>query len=188
MKSKNDRSFFRINAMIPCGYRILSAEEFQNKESSSTLDPSYIEKYFLEDFNKLDEQIKEIVVQIGQKSDLLAKALAALNGKINFILQTVDVKQLSHSIPLKMVNLSAGGIQFKIDENINNNQKIEVLLQLSTDKEPLLIMCDIVKVLEEEDGFLTSLKYRSISEEDRRKLIYFIQNKEIEYATKGDTE
>ena len=187
MNAKNNRSFFRINAMIPCGYRVLSAEEAKKRKDSSSLDAGYIEEYFLENFHDLDEQIKGIVVQIGQKSDLLAKALTALNSKINFVMQTVDVKQLVQTIPLRMVNLSAGGIQFKIDEAIDESNKIEVLLQLSAEDQPIMILCNIVKTSAEKDGSnLVSLKYISISEEDRRKLIYFIQSKEIELANQLD--
>jgi len=184
MSAKNNRSFFRINAMIPCGYRVLSAEDAKKRKSANSLDAGYIEEYFLENFHELDEQIKDIVVQIGQKSDILAKALTALNSKINFVMQTVDVKQLTQTIPLRMVNLSAGGIQFEINERLDTSSKVEVLLQLSAEDEPIMILCDIIKTLPKTDGMtLTSLKYNVITEEVRRKLIYFIQSKEIELAT-----
>ncbi len=187
MGSANNRSFFRINTMIPCGYRVLTEEEYLNKNKSTTVDAGYIEEYFLEGFNELDNQIKDVVVQIGQKSDLLAKALTALNSKINFLLQTVDVKQLSRTIPLRMVNLSAGGMQFKIDEKVNSSHKIEILLQLSSEEDPILTVCNIVSSTIEKDGStLVSLKYNGLSEEDRRKLIYFIQEKEIEFASKKE--
>ncbi len=189
MTYRNNRSFFRINAMIQCGYRILSAEEARNKQIPNAIDAAYMEKYFLENFNELDEQIKKIVVTIGQKSDLLAKALAALNGKINFIVQTVNVKQLAQTVPLRMVNISAGGIQFKINQKVSQDNKIEVLMQLSSTEDPIISICDIVNSSSERDGStLASLKYNNLSENDIRKIIYFIQNKEIEYANQQKGE
>jgi c-di-GMP-binding flagellar brake protein YcgR len=189
MGTKNNRSFFRINAMVQCGYRVLTTEEALNKKYPSAIDANYIEEYFLEDFNQLDQQIKAIVIEIGQKSHLLAKALSNLNSKINFMAQTVDVKQLSNILPTKMVNLSAGGIQLKIEGKIDLTNKVEILLQLSTDEPPIITLCDIVNLSKKQDGStLTSLKYGSISEDDRRKLIYFVQNKEIEFAYKNKND
>ncbi len=183
MSISNNRSFFRIDAMIPCGYRIMTEAASLENPLPVSLDSNYIEEYFLEDFNELEEQIKEITAIISKKSDLVAKALNALNSKINFLVQTVDKKQLTQTIPVRMVNLSAGGLAFKVDQKIDTSYKVDILIQPTQDEEPVLARCDIVKVIPEADGSNTiALEYQSISEDNRRKLVYFIQSKEIEYA------
>ncbi|MBD3821015.1 MAG: PilZ domain-containing protein, partial [Thiotrichales bacterium] len=109
MSTQNNRSFFRIDVMLPCSYHVISEEESIENPLPTSPDASYIEKYFLQDLQGLDEQITDIIEQINQKSNLLARALTAMNSKINFVLQTIDQKQLSRTIPQRMVNISAGG-------------------------------------------------------------------------------
>ncbi|MGE4499388.1 MULTISPECIES: PilZ domain-containing protein [Piscirickettsiaceae] len=170
--------------MLPCSYRIVPEEEAINQPLPTSPDASYIEKYFMENLTQLDEQLSTVISQIGQKSALLATALTAMNSKINFLLQTVDRKQLVHAIPQRMVNISAGGLAIKVTENVNANDKVDLLIQPLEDESPVLVRCNIVKVIPEADGSATTvaLEYQNMSEDDRRKLVYFIQSKEIELA------
>ena len=188
MDTKNNRIFFRIDTMIPCGYKILTEEQSKKNPLPTSLDSNYIKEYFLEGFHELDEQIKEMTAQISQKSHLLSQALTALNSKVNFLMQTVDDKQLARTIPVRMVNLSAGGLAFKINEHVDLSCKVDILIQPIPDEDPILARCNIVKIVPETDGSTTiSLEYQDLSEDDRRKLVYFIQSKEIEYANKQRT-
>lgn len=183
MSSSNNRSFFRIDVMLPCSYRVLSEEESIEKPLPSPPDANYIEQYFLEDLHQLDEQITEIITQISQKSTLLSKALTAMNSKINFFMQTIDQKQLTRTIPQRMVNISAGGLAFKVEEPIQKSDKVDILIQPLPDESPVLVRCNIVKIIPEQENVSTvALEFQSMSEDDRRKLVYFIQSKEIEFA------
>ncbi len=89
-----------------------------------------------------------------------------------------------HAIPQRMVNISAGGLAIKVTENVNANDKVDLLIQPLEDESPVLVRCNIVKVIPEADGSATTvaLEYQNMSEDDRRKLVYFIQSKEIELA------
>ncbi|BBP43058.1 PilZ domain-containing protein [Thiosulfativibrio zosterae] len=183
--SMDQRSFFRLDVTLPCSYRVISAEEAQAHPLPSSPDTSYIEKYFLENLGQLDEQINDIINQIGSKSLLMATALTAINSKINFILQTVDQKQLTKAIPQRMVNLSASGLAFDVEETVTINDKIDLLIQPLKDESPILVRCNIVKVMPGKscaNCSMVALEYAKLSEDDRRKLVYFIQSKEIEMA------
>ncbi|MDG4812920.1 PilZ domain-containing protein [Hydrogenovibrio sp. 3SP14C1] len=185
MASKNSRSFFRIDVMLPCSYHIISAEDAKNNPLPLQADSGYIEKYFMENLNELDEQIHTIISQIGQKSALLSTALTALNSKLNFLLQTVDKKQLVHAIPQQMVNISAGGVAIKVHEPVKESDKVDLLIQPLEDEPPVLVRCSIIKIIPDKDIATAStiaLEYDNLSEDDRRKLVYFIQGKEIEMA------
>lgn len=183
MSQNNHRSFFRIDVMLPCSYHIITEAESIEAPVPTSPDSSYIEKYFLQDLQGLDEQITEIIEQINGKSALLAKALTMMNNKINFVMQTIDHKQLSRTIPHRMVNISAGGLAFKVDEEVTKNHKIDVLIQPLPEESPILTRCNIVKVIPENDGTSTvALEFQGLNEDDRRKLVYFIQMKEIEFA------
>ncbi|BBN59938.1 PilZ domain-containing protein [Hydrogenovibrio marinus] len=189
MSTQNNRSFFRIDVMLPCSYHVISEEESIENPLPTSPDASYIEKYFLQDLQGLDEQITDIIEQINQKSSLLARALTAMNSKINFILQTIDQKQLSRTIPQRMVNISAGGLAFKVHEAVTTSDKIDILIQPLAEEPPVLARCNIVKIIPESDGNNTvALEYQGLNEDDRRKLVYFIQTKEIEAATQQRNE
>jgi len=183
--SANNRSFFRLDVMMPCSYHIMSAEEAEAHPLPPTPDASYIEKYFLEDLTQIDLQLTEMIEKISTKSNILASALTALNTKINFMLQTIDEKHFSQAIPQKMVNLSAGGVSFTIDEPVSLSDKVDVLIQPILEEPPVLVRCTIVKILPNSDCencATIALKFSELSEDDRRKLVFFIQKKEIEMA------
>lgn len=183
LMDSHNRSFFRIDVMMPCSYRILSLEEAVESPLPPIADASFIEKHFMESIANWDNQLNEIITQIGQKSSILANALSILNNKVNFIMQTIDEKQLSKTIPQQLVNVSASGLAIKVDVAVKQTDKVDLLIQPLKDEEPMLLRCNIVKIIPESDGQNTiALEYQNITEDDRRKLVFFIQSKEIEYA------
>jgi len=181
--AKNTRAFFRIDVMMPCSYRRLSYDEAAENPLPVQPDATYIEKHFMSGIKDLEANIQTLISQIGQKSTILADALSALNSKIDFLMQTVDEKALTKAIPQMMINVSAGGLAIKMGGKIDPNDKVDVLLQPLLEEDPILVRCNIVKLIPEPDDNTTvAMEFQSLSEEDRRKLVYFIQTKEIEYA------
>lgn len=186
--SKNTRAFFRIDVMMPCTFRRLSIEEAIENPLPTHPDASFLENYFMSGIRDMNSNVQELITQIGAKSAILAEALNALNGKIDFLMQTVDEKSLAKAIPQMMVNLSAGGLAIKMDGDIKESDKVDLLIQPLEEEDPILVRCNIVKLIPESDGKTTvALEYQSISEDDRRKLVYFIQAKEIEFANQQKT-
>lgn len=184
---RDKRSYYRIDVIMPCSYRILTAKEAQENLLPTAPDAKYIEDYFMTNLTQLDEHINDVISQINQKSSVLASALTAMNSKINFLLQTIDEKQLSRAIPQRLVNLSGGGIAIEVEEDVTIEHKIDLLIKPLADEAPILVRCDIVSVKphpNKEAGATIALSYQALSEDDRRKLVYFIQSKEIEYAQK----
>lgn len=186
--SKEQRSFFRIDVMLPCSYRVLSQEEAQSKPLPSNPDASYIEKYFMDNLSELDEQISQLIGQISSRSSVLASVLTAMNSKINFLLQTIDEDQLTHSIPQRMVNISAGGIAIEMHDPVGTSNKVDLLLKPLRDESPILVRCKVVKIIPKDNINLVALEFEDITEDDRRKIVYFIQTKEIEMANKRRAE
>ena len=184
---KDKRTYYRIDVIMPCSYRILSQQEAEQTLLPSAPDAKYIEDYFMENLAQLDEQINEVISHINQKSSVLASALTAMNSKMNFLLQTIDEKQLSRAIPQRLVNLSGSGIAIEVDEEVEMTDKVDLLIKPLPNEDPILVRCDIVNIQPKADGSQGStiaLSYQDLSEDDRRKLVYFIQSKEIEYAQK----
>ena len=184
---KDKRSYYRIDVIMPCSYRVLTEQEAEETLLPNSPDSKYIEEYFMENLTQLDQQINEVISQINQKSSLLATALTAMNSKINFVLQTIDEKQLVRAIPQRLVNLSGSGIAIDVEEEVTLDNKVDLLIKPLSNESPILVRCDIIKITPLADGSPGSniaLSYQALSEDDRRKLVYFIQAKEIEFAQK----
>jgi len=182
--SNEQRNFFRLDVMLPCSYRILTAEEARYSELPTDPDSGFIERYFMDNLVKLDDHINELIGQIGTKSTLISTVLTALNNKINFMLQTIDEDQLTHNIPQRMVNLSAGGLSFTISEKIDESCFVDVLLRPLKNEHTILARCKVVKIIPTGDTKKAALEFVSLTEEDRRILVYFIQTKEVELVNK----
>jgi len=185
---KNDkRLFYRIDVMMPCSYRIVSQAQIESDSIPIHPDSKYIEDYFMKDLNELDDQISEVISQINVKSSLLASALSAMNSKLNFMMQTIDADQLTRAIPQRLVNLSGGGISFVLNEAVDTRDKIDLLIHPISTEKPILVRCDIVSstaLTKDDDSYRVSLQFQSLPEDDRRKLVYFIQAQEIAQANK----
>lgn len=182
------RLFYRIDVMMPCSYRIVKHGSAEDEALPSNPDSKYLECYFMKDLLELEDQINEAISQINVKSSLLASALSAMNSKLNFIMQTIDSEQLTRAIPQRLVNLSGGGISFVLDEKIDARDEIDLLIHPIENEKPILVRCEVITstpLSKEDDSYRISLKYKSIPENDRRKLVYFIQAKEIEQASEA---
>lgn len=187
MSSREQRLFFRIDTVLPCSYRIISSEDAKSHPLPKVADNKFIEQYFMKNIADLDGQINQAIAQINEKSSVLATALNAMNSKLNFIMQTLEESQLSLAIPLRVVNISGNGIAIHINEEISLMDKVDLLIKPLQNEPPILVRCDVVNIkskAESDYALEVSLTFQEMSVEDRRKLIFFIQSKEIEAAQK----
>lgn len=185
--TQNKRNYFRLDVTAPLAYRVLP----MNVEPSAlvaTADSAFVKDFFVDHLKKLDEEIHEVLEQIGVKSQLLAKALTAINRKMDFLLDTIDEKNLIQTLPMVTFNLSGGGIAFTMNQPAEMGQLIEVIMLLDETGNPLILRGRVVKTRPKDDsGYWVSIEFTDISEDDRRLLIFFIQTREIQahYAQKG---
>ena len=187
MKKSEQRQFYRIDTVLPCSYRIISSDDAKEHSLPKVADNKFIEHYFMKNLADLDNQINESIAEINEKSSVLATALNAINSKLNFIMQTLEESQLSRAIPLRVVNISGNGIALHINEPISITDKVDLLFKPLQNEQPILVRCDVVNIkkrLDDDNTLEVSLTYQDLSVEDSRKLIFFIQSKEIEVAQK----
>lgn len=187
MKNQEQRLYFRIDTVLPCSFRIISSEDAKSHELPKSADNKFIEEYFMKNLADLDQQINESIAQINEKSSVLATALNAINSKLNFIMQTLEESQLSRAIPLRVVNISGNGIALHMNEDVSLTDKVDLLIKPLHNEPPILVRCDVVNIKRKNDDGETkevSLSFQTMAVEDRRKLIFFIQSKEIEAAQK----
>ncbi len=185
-KNRNKRIFYRLNTMVPLSFRVLSEQEARQEPAPNLPDSQYIERHFLDNLQETERELQQAINAIAERSDLLASALHALNNKINVALQTLDRKQLAHMLPLVRVNMSAGGLALETDRDIKETDKVDLLMQPNPNEPPILIRSHVVNILPLPDKGpnrkRVALEFENLPEEIRRRLIYFIQQKELEQA------
>lgn len=185
MKDQEQRQYFRIDTVLPCSYRIISAEAAAQHPLPEVADNKYIEQYFMKNLADLDDQINESIALINERSSVLATALNAMNSKLNFIMQTLEEAQLSRAIPLRVVNISGNGIAIHMEEEIALTDKVDLLIKPLQHEPAMLLRCDVVNIKKHKTKDApkeVSLSFQELNVEDRRKIIFFIQTKEIEIA------
>lgn len=176
------RAYFRMDALLPMSYRILTPEE-EKYPLPATVDSLFIEQYFSTELNELDSRIENMINLIGERSSIMASALQAINAKLNFLAQTLGDDAIKHVIPTVPVNISAGGLSFDTAQRIEHGAIVDLLLILNKHEDPILLRSQVVKLIPHPDGTqMVALEFQHMSEEARRQLVYFIQTKEIELA------
>jgi hypothetical protein len=176
------RAYFRMDALLPMSYRVLTAEEARNP-LPATVDTLFVEQYFSTELDELDSRIDNIIEQIAEKSSLMAAALRAMNEKLNFLTQTLGDDAIKYVIPTIPVNISAGGLSFDTAVTIEHGAIVDLLLVLNKQDGPIMLRSQVVKVIPHPDGTsMMALEFQHMGEEARRQLVYFIQTKEIELA------
>ncbi|BBP45499.1 hypothetical protein THMIRHAS_08720 [Thiosulfatimonas sediminis] len=178
------RSYFRIDVMMRCSYRVIPASEIEQNPLPDGADSNFIENYMMQDLITLDKHINDAIVQINERSSLLANAINSINTKLNFLMETLNSEQMMKAIPQRLVNLSGNGIAFDIEEKIDLDDKVDLLMQPLNSQSPILVRASVVNIQPKEFGAINrvAMTYDGLKEEDRRKLIFFIQSKEIELA------
>jgi len=181
--SKRQKAFFRIDVELPCYYQILTREEAEQTVLPNQVSPEYMRKHFVEQLILIEDDLNAQISKLEEKSQLLANCMRALNQKLDFLMQTVDDKQLANTLPIRKVNLSANGIALEVKEPISMDHKVDIIMRPLKNELPVAVRCDVVHIKSlnnSENSHWVGMSYQNITEENQRKLIYFIQTKEIE--------
>lgn len=180
--AQENRKFFRINVKIPFCYQILSEQEAEEMPVSAGSDAHFIENSAVKTLKALEDEANEIIELIGQKSSLMAKALSVINKRVSY---AIDSMPKSNNAPVTMVNISAGGMAFDVNEAPNENDKVDVFIQPNPDIKPIVTRCKIVKILPPKfgsQGHSLALEFISIVEADRSLLTDWVNRKQLEEA------
>ncbi|WP_019556459.1 PilZ domain-containing protein [Thiomicrorhabdus arctica] len=180
--AQENRNFFRINVKIPFCYQIIPAQEAEETPASESSDARFIQNSAIKTLKSLEDEANEIIALIGEKSSLMAKALSVINKRVTY---AIDSMPKSNDAPVTMVNISAGGMAFDVNEAPNENDKVDVFIQPSPDIKPIVTRCKIVKILPPKfgsQGCSLALEFESIVEADRSRLTDWVNRKQLEDA------
>ena len=184
-KEDDRRQFFRITDAIGVAYEVVaeaslesddSAHEEPSQAQQEVVDQGQVDiKTLLEEYG---QQVNSALAELSPQQAPMANAIAALNQKIDTLLQFFEWEHLSCRQPFQKVaeaSISASGIAFPVDKPIETGATIGLTLYLQPSDE-------VVKALGRsvgchdlgDDRHYLRIEFVDISDADRERLIQHI--------------
>jgi len=189
MTEEDKREFVRMDVQIPFLYRILSAEDAQKIQCPNFPDYTYFTDYIAGELVDLDQSISRAVDKLHESHAEIAYVLRLLEQKVEISRERIDAVYQNEEIPLRWVNLSATGVGITANVNAKQTDKVDILYRLDNTMPIVLLRCEVIQVTHV-GGTRNklSLKFEKISEKNKRDIVMFLQEKQIEKARrkKGD--
>lgn len=184
---KERREFFRINDEIFLDFDIIQIEEYN---SAPSLLAKLNENSFSlsADFATLNNNIHPVLNNITQLHPDIAQYLQFLNQKIDSLSHQLLIKETSFD-ETKVINanLSASGMMFVTQKNLEVDQLLRLELVLLPEKIGILIFGKIITVNEEKDLKQVAVEFEHIRFEDQELMIKHNLNKQMnELREKND--
>ncbi len=156
------REHVRIDVQIPIAIRRVSKEEKDNL------------------FSYVIGGQKFSTVVTKQTISTITELYDKINEKLDLIVNLLTMQQYGfYQLPVKIVNLSGGGLRTTLDEKYNQGDIVEIKLFLdSPTPVGLCLYAEVIKVEEKQGKYETAVKFINLSENIRDCIVRFIFNKE----------
>jgi len=189
MSVEENREFVRMDVQIPFLYRVLAQEDAAQKDCPNFPDYSYFKDYMAGELEDLNKILSQKVSELHQEYPQIAEVFRLLEQKVEINRERLDAINQNEEIQLRWVNLSATGVGFFANINLSTTDKVDILYQLDATTPIVILRCDVVKVVSTGGTRnRVSLQFQKISEKNKRDIVLFLQEKQIEKARrkKGD--
>jgi hypothetical protein len=177
-KDINRRRFFRITDAIHVAYEVIgeeaTLESLEVEHNEVIIDAiTVIEQH--------NEDISQTLSELGESAPIAAKAITALNDKIDTLLNLLELDNVIIQRKLQRVesaSVSACGIGFPIGEVLEAGQKIKLMMRLEPSNIKLNVIGCVVdcNVLGEEHYL--RVEFVDMSDFDRENLIQHIMQRQ----------
>ena len=183
--SEERREYFRIDDEVALDYRLISpgeAELLREKIKSRVVDRFTVAS----SFTATSRQMTHVIHKVQNQSPELARCLQAIDQKLNMIAQLFVSEEINlHEQPTREVNLSAGGIAFRVQHEIKVDSLLELRMVLFPSLVGLLTISRVIQCERAGDGnlkfpWLISVVYEHLREADRELLVRHIMSKETQ--------
>lgn len=183
MTIEDKREFVRMDVQIPFLYRVLSEEDAKVIQCPNFPDFTYFTDYIAAELEALDQSISKAVDLVQQTNPDVAQVLRLLEQKTEVNRARIDSVYQNEEISLRWVNLSATGVGITANVNAKPTDKVDILYRLDNTKPIVLLRCAVIQVtpLGGTRNKL-SLKFEKTSEQNKRDIVLFLQEKQIEKA------
>lgn len=172
------RRFFRIDDTISLSYRLID-EETANLGLKNTMNiPS--EYSLAATLDVLSQEALRIMQRLENQNDELVELYKVLDAKISAVAQIAMFKGSNvNGENCREVNLSAAGVAFQQTKPLNIGQNLALEMYLPSTLALLMVYGQVIKCESlQPDGYLISVEYTDIKEEDQELLIKHVVRKQ----------
>ncbi len=178
---KDRREFFRLDDNVNLSFEVLTEEEMLERVNELTLgltDSLTVMTRMM----SISQQLTANLHRIDQRDPDIADYLRGLDEKIEILAQTYLSKNSDLSdLPKQTVNLSAGGIAFRVDDVIAIGAPLEVKLLLFPSYSGILVYGRVVSCdPSDENSYQVRIDFECIRDCDRDVLIRHILRRQSE--------
>ncbi len=183
--SEERREYFRIDDEIALGYRLLGrgeVESVKDKIRSPLLDRFTAAS----SFTATSRQMSHMLHKIQSQSPDLARCLQVIDQKLNMVAQLFVSEAFDLEAQSKHpVNLSAGGMAFRAQREMDLGSLLELRMVLFPSLVGILTISRIIQCERVDDGndqcpWQIGVVYEELRETDREFLVRHIMSKETE--------
>ena len=183
--SEERREYFRIDDEVALEYRLISQDEAERLRER--IQSRMVDRFTAaSSFTATSRQMTHVMHKVQNQSPELARCLQAIDQKLNMIAQLFVSEEINlHEQPTFEVNLSAGGIAFRVRHEIKIDSLLELRRALLPSLVGILTICRVIQCERPDDGNLKfpwqiGVVYEHLRESDRELLVRHIMSKETQ--------
>ncbi|OMH33776.1 PilZ domain-containing protein [Motiliproteus sp. MSK22-1] len=178
------RRYFRLNDSLKVSYRKLNKSSSDSNKGSS-LDAVYGQG------SDFDLRFQTLIKSCKEKSPEVAELVGMLNQKLAHVISRLDVDEdLTQRVAfkLRMVNLSACGMAFPIEEQLDEGDRVSIDLVLNSDKDSeeqlsttaTVVACDELQQMNQGNPFYVRLNFDRLNPQTQKNLIQYLLNRQVQ--------
>ena len=175
---KDRRRFFRITDAIHVAYEIIDEEATLE---SLEVDHNEVMIDAIAIIEQHNEDVSQTLSELGESAPIAAKAITALNDKIDTLLNLLELDNIIIQKKLQRVeaaSVSACGIAFPISETIAVGQKVRLMMRLESANIKLNAIGCVVDCNELGEEYYLRVEFVDMSDVDREHLIQHIMQRQ----------
>jgi len=173
-KAKNRRRFFRITDAIHVAYEVIdeeaTLESLEVEHNEVMVDAVAV-------IQQHNEDISHTLSELGESSPIAAKAITAINDKIDTLLNLLELDNVIIQKKLQRVesaSVSACGIAFPIGEMLKAGQRLKLMMRLEPSETRLNVIGCVVDCNELGEEYYLRVEFIDMDDADREHLIQHI--------------
>jgi PilZ domain len=183
--SDERREYFRIDDEIALDYRLISEDEVNQLQER--IQSRVVDRFTAaSSFAATTRQMTHVMHKVQNDSAELARCLQALDQKLNMIAQLFVSEEMGlNEQPSREVNLSAGGVAFRAQHEIDVDSLVELRMVLFPSMVGILSVSRVIHCERADDDnrqfpWQVAVVYEHLRESDREHLVRHIMAKETQ--------
>lgn len=173
-KEKNRRRFFRITDAIHVAYEVIdedaTLESLEVEHNEVMIDAVAV-------IDQHNEDISQTLAELGESAPIAAKAITALNDKMDTLLNLLELDNVIIQKKLQRIesaSVSACGIAFPIGEILQMGQRLKLMMRLEPSNIKLNVIGCVIDCNELGEEYYLRVEFVDMNNVDREHLIQHI--------------